>query len=252
MNTDVLLTALDLPASSRVDQRVPKKLLLENAAPTAADKRYINEGIEEMLWLAALKPTTIGVPEYRDDSREYLEIAVLRLTLRASAKATRLIELVHRAVPYPVLLLTEQAAWPGVSAAHKRWSQGEAGSTVMEGGMVSVEWESALDDEHWQAFRAALAIAQQPRGTLYALYQGWIDTLLALRAARLTGKFAIVGNSERATERRNALEEYERLHSEILRLRSLAAKERQLARQVEINLALKNVQASLLATRKSL
>jgi hypothetical protein len=58
-----------------VNQRVPKKLLLENGAPTAADKRLINEGIEELLWLAALKPTTIGVPEYRDEVREYLEIA---------------------------------------------------------------------------------------------------------------------------------------------------------------------------------
>ena len=36
-----------------------------------------------------LKPTTIGVPEYRDESREYLEIAVLRLTLRPAARATK-------------------------------------------------------------------------------------------------------------------------------------------------------------------
>ena len=82
MNGDTLIEALDLPASSRVDQRIPKKLLLENGAPTAADKRLINDGIEELVWLAALKPTTIGVPEYRDDVREYLEIAVLRLVGR--------------------------------------------------------------------------------------------------------------------------------------------------------------------------
>src|SRR5215471_9089539 len=97
-----IISALDLPISSRVDQRVPKKLLIENGAPTAADKRQINEGIEELLWVAALKPTTVGVPEFRDDSREYLEIAVLQLVLRDGAKATRLVELVHRAVPYPV------------------------------------------------------------------------------------------------------------------------------------------------------
>ena len=38
---------------------------------------------DEATWIAALKPTTTGVPEYRDDVREYLEIVVLRLTLRA-------------------------------------------------------------------------------------------------------------------------------------------------------------------------
>lgn len=110
MNAEAFLAALDLPASCQVDQRVPKKLLLENGAPTAADKLQITEGIEECWWLATLKPTTIGVPAYRDTLREYLEIVVLRLTLRAGAKAARLVDLVHRAVPYPVLLLTEQQA----------------------------------------------------------------------------------------------------------------------------------------------
>ena len=132
LGTAEVISALDLPAGSRVDQRVPKKLLLEHGAPTAADKRHINEGVEELHWLAALKPTTIGVPEFRDDSREYLEIAVLRLSMRTEAKATRLVELVHRAIPYPVLLLSEQGSQAGMSAVHKRWSQGETGKTVLD------------------------------------------------------------------------------------------------------------------------
>ena len=49
MNGDTLIEALELPASSRVNQRVPKKLLLENGAPTTDDKRLINDGIEELL-----------------------------------------------------------------------------------------------------------------------------------------------------------------------------------------------------------
>ena len=40
------------------------------------DKRHISEGIDELIWLAALKPTTVGVPEYRDETREYLEIVI--------------------------------------------------------------------------------------------------------------------------------------------------------------------------------
>ncbi len=252
MNGDALIEALDLPAGSRVDQRVPKKLLLENGAPTAADKRIISDGIEELLWLAALKPTTIGVPEYRDDVREYLEIAVLRLTLRAAAKATRLVELVHRAVPYPLLLLTEQGEHSGLSAAHKRWSQGEAGKTVLEGDVVAAQWDAERDGERWPAFRNALALGQQPRTTLHALYQGWIDTLLALHAARATGAFAVANNAEHAAARRNALQECARLDAEIARLRATAAKEKQMARQVELNLELKRVEAARAAARTNL
>lgn len=253
MNSEAFLTALDLPASSRVDQRVPKKLLLENGAPTAADKRIISDGIEELHWLAALKPTTIGVPEYRDGGREYLEIAVLRLTLRpAVAKAARLVELVHRAVPYPLLLLTEQRDRPGVSAAHKRWSQGELGKTVLEGDVVAVEWDAERDGERWPAFRDALALGKQPRRTLYALYQGWIETLLALQAARLTGIFAVAANAEHAAARRDALQECARLDGEIALLRATAAKEKQMARRVGLNLELKRMEAARAAARANL
>jgi len=121
-----LVAALGLPPDAHVGRRVPKKLLIDNGAPTTADKRAINDGVEELIWLAVLKPNTIGVPDYRDDVREYLEIAVLQLILRAGAKMPRLIALTHRAVPYPVLLLVAQPKGINISAAHKRWSQGEA------------------------------------------------------------------------------------------------------------------------------
>jgi hypothetical protein len=177
---------------------------------------------------------------------------VLRLTLRAGAKATRLVELVHRAIPYPVLLLTEQGAQPGLSAAHKRWSQGETGKTVLDGGVIAVEWDTEGDAERWPAFRDALALGRQPRATLFALYQGWIDTLLALRAARVTGTFAVAASAEHAAARRDALRECTRLDAEIARVRAAAAKEKQMARQVELNLELKRVEALLAAARERL
>jgi hypothetical protein len=97
-----IIAALALPPETLVGQRVPKKLLVENGAPTAGDKRQINDGIEEILWHAALKPANLGVPTYRDAVREYLEIAVLTVAFRPAAKPARLIELIHRAIRHPV------------------------------------------------------------------------------------------------------------------------------------------------------
>ena len=241
MNAGDLVAALDLPSRARVDQRVPKKLLLENGAPTAADKLRINEGIEECLWLAALKPTTIGVPEYRDDVREYLEIAVLRLALRPGAKTGRLVELVHRAIPYPALLVAECDGACDLSAAHKRWSQGEAGQTVLDGPVIGTEGEVG---DLWPAFREALALGRQPRSSMLALYQGWIDTLLALQAARVTDSFSVPTTREQAEARAEGLREYVRLGAEIDRLRAAAEREVQTPRLVDLNLAIKRLQAA--------
>ena len=179
MNAAAVIPALDLPLGARVDRRVPKTLLVEHGAPTAADKRRINEGIEEVQWVATLKPTTIGVPALRDEVREYVEIAVLSVALRAEAKRERLSELIHRAVPYPVFLLVADGARVTLSLAHKRRSQGESGATVLDGEPVSATLTDSEPCGLHSSFHEALSLARQPRADLYLLYQGWIDTLLA-------------------------------------------------------------------------
>lgn len=252
MNAADVIAALNFPASAQVERRVPKKLLIENGAPTTADKRHIKNGVEDLFWVAALKPTTIGVPEYRDAEREYLEIAVLRFTLRAGAKATRLVELVHRAVPYPLLLLTEHTGRVVFSAAHKRWAQNEAEKTVLDGDVVAAEWKAENDLPHLADFRDALALGRQPHGTLRVLYQGWMDTLIAFNVAGLTGKFKPAADTEQALIRQEALRECARLETEMARLRAAAAKEKQMARQVELNMELKRIEAAHASARARL
>jgi hypothetical protein len=246
MKITELITAFDLPAGAMVEQRVPKKLLVENGAPTAADKRRINEGIEELNWVAALKPNTIGVPEYRDELREYLEISVLSVTLRPTAKAARISELVHRAVPYPLVLIIVQESDLILSLAHKRWAQNEADKIVLEGDLVEVGLPNSSPSgaETLAQFRESLSLANQPRTHLFALYQGWVDMLLALQAACLTGTFARTTTVEQAAARRQALQECLSLEAKMASLRAGALKVKQINRQVELNLELKRLQSA--------
>ena len=243
MNGAGAVLALGLPDSARVDRRVPKTLLLEHGAPTAADKRRINDGIEQLRWVASLKPSTIGVAAYQDAEREYLEIAVLRMMLRPAAKAARLVELLHRAVPYPVVAVCEQDSRATVSLAHKRWSLGEGGKTVLDGDVVGVDPEAAGEAIR-EDFLAALALDSQSRGSLFALYQGWVEVLFAFQAAGRTQSFVVQGSADRRTSRREALSECDRLEAEINRLKAAAIKEKQIPRQVELNLEIKRLEAA--------
>jgi hypothetical protein len=252
MSAEGVIHALGLPLDARVDQRVPKKLLIENGAATSADKRQINDGIEELLWIAALKPTNIGVPEFRDANREYVEIAVLSLSLRPTGKLSRLIELIHRSIPYPLLLISEERDSVTISLAHKRFSQGEAGRVVLDGDVLVAEvfgpGRQSATDAAVAAFLAAVVVARQPSRNLFAMFQGWIDCLSALDAARFTGSFALRDSEEGLASRRSALEEHSRLQREITKLRVQAEKETQLNRLVELNLELKRLEAQLVET----
>lgn len=251
---EAMVAALGLPERCRVDQRVPKKMLVENGAPTAADKRQISDGVEAVQWVASLKPTTVGVAEYRADNAEYLEIAVLTMTMRRvdgkPPKSGRLAELVHRAVPYPVFLVLAFEQRLELSLAHKRWAHNEAGKVVLDGEFhdAVIEPGEQAPEAALAAFFAALDLGRQPGHNLHALYQGWIDTLGAWQAVSLTGQFMPSPTPEQAEARRVALRRCQELDARITSLRVAANKEKQMARQVALNLELK----TLLAERQQL
>jgi hypothetical protein len=248
------IAALAIPNSALVGRSVPKKLLLEQGASARGDKRLVRDGLEGLDWAAALKPGSIGVPTYRDPERKYLEIAVLAAHVRAGAKAARLVEVIHRAVPYPVLLFTEQSGGLEVSLAHKRDAQNEAGKVVIDGEIVRAQLappakpEGAVEQE----FLAGIAIAAQPRANLLVLYQGWIERVEALAAARVTGRLDEARSSEGAAARRAALAEHARISHEIAELRAGAKREVELARRAELNLTLQRLQALLARTEAQL
>jgi len=248
-----VVTALGLPPEARVDQRVPKKLLVEQGAPTASDKRQIQDGIEELLWIAALKPTNIGVPAFRgkdgDVEREYLEIAVLTTNLRAKARAARLMELIHRAIPYPLLLIAESDAAVVLSLAHKRQAQNEAGKVVIEDlrktELRVVDKAGGEQAPVRAAFLATLVLSSLPSRDLFALYQGWIDRVMALEASRITGTYAPPGSEARSAAVRDGLDAHARLTREVALLRTQAEKEKQMNRRVDLNLQIKQLEAEL-------
>ena len=235
-----VLAALALPAQARLDKRVPKKLLVEQGAFVPSDKRKVQDGVDELVWVAALKPSNIAVAEYHDAVREYLEIAVLSVVIKPEVTKARLIELIHRTIPYPVVLVSEQSGTIDLSLAHKRASEGEAGKVVLDGDIVSVSIGDAAAVE--KDFLGSLSAAAQPSGNLFLLYQGWMDKLTAFKVAQITGGFVTTGD---ASGRLVSFKEYETIQDRLKDLRGLAMKERQISRRVELNLEVQQLETRL-------
>ncbi|MDN4052266.1 DUF4391 domain-containing protein [Massilia sp. YIM B02763] len=257
MSLTTVLNALALPTEAKVDQRIPKKLFVEQGAPTASDKRQIQDGIEELMWVAALKPTNIGVPVFQDSEREYLEIAVLTVDFRPNAKAARLLELIHRAVPYPVLLLASflnaDKTCIGVSTAHKRFNQNEVGKFVVDEVLTTFPIASeALFSASVQGFLGALSLSAQPNRNLFALYQGWVNCILGLSVAGAAGRFVLPSSPEQTRQMREFLQQRSSLLTELSALRAQASKEKQLNRLVELNISIKRLESQLAANQSTL
>ena len=257
MSLATILDALALPSDTKVEQRIPKKLLVEQGAPTAAGKRQIQDGLHELNWIAALKPTNIGVPAFRNDEREYLEVAVLTAEYRPEAKVARLNELIHRAIPYPALLVSSfiegEANCISVSAAHKRFSQNEARKFVVDEVLTTNPiGEDSMQTENTKAFLATLALSQLSTADLFAFYQGWLDGIVGFAASSIAGRFTRPESPEQAGQMRARIAQHSRILDELSALRTQAGKEKQMNRLVDLNRNIKRLESELAANQSAL
>jgi hypothetical protein len=252
---DALLSALALPPGALLSLRVPKKLLAEQGAPTSADKRAIQDGIDELHWLATLKPTTIAVPAATEPGYDCAEIAVIAAQLRPTARVARLTELIHRAIPYPVLLLTlggQNDTTSVLSVAPKRPALNEGGKLVVERVVATCPFDPLLPSATEQAFVDSLALTLLPARDLWALYAGWLTRIEALQAALLTGHYTVHDDPGAVDQRRALLGVHADIAREITGLRARAKRERQLNRLVDLNMQIQRLESRLTSHIKTL
>ena len=252
---DAILAALALPPGALLALRVPKKLLAEQGAPTSADKRAIQDGINELHWLAAIKPTTIAVPAAIELGQEVAEIAVIAAQLRPAARVTRLTELIHRTIPYPVLLLTQGGqndTKSVLSVAPKRPALNEGGKLVVELVVATSPFDPLRPSPIELAFLESLALALLPARDLSTLYAGWLARIEALQAAVLSGHYTVRDDLWAIEERRAALGAQADLTREITGLRARAKRERQLNRLVYLNMQIQRLESRLASYIKTL
>ena len=89
-----------------------------------------------------------------------------------------------------------------------------------------------------------MAVGSLPQRDLFALYQGWLDSVLALEAAQITGAFR-PPTSENSAALRDNLDARAQALRDLTVLRAQAEQETQLNRRVELNLAIKKLAARI-------
>ena len=252
MTAAEIIAALGLPPEALLDKRIPKSALLEAARLTAADRRSITADVEELRWEAILKDTTVAIPAFSDADHSYSEIVAVSAILRGGANMPRLNLLIHRAVQYPLVLVTEHADRPTISLAPKRRALNQDGVLVIEGDPIEVTLAPASPPSIEQSFLDGLWLARQAAGTLQDLYWRWIEAIEALQAARTTGTFEVPETAEQAAARRAALYRCTRLDADIAALRRQAAAERQMRRQIELSDKIRSLRAEYTSARSEL
>lgn len=228
MTLEEVVAAFALPDTAVRPTRIAKTVLNERGAATAADRKLIDAAIDRLDWVATLSPASIGVATDEGPAA----IQLLTLTVRATP-TQRLLMIIHRAIPLPIILVTAFGTTVRLSLAPLRPAERIDGAMVVERLLVSPDTDRS--DATARAFLDSLAVPGLPRTTLGRLYDGLIWRLEAFTAARLADStYRLPANDAEALARRSALAEHDAVAAEWVKARAAARAEKQLARQVAL------------------
>ena len=132
-----------------------------------------------------------------------------------------------------------------LSVAHKRFSQAEKEAIVAED-FLTTDWiDLATPTIVQRAFLDSLAMANLPQTHFFALYSGFVDRLIALDCARLTGKYCLEPARRTMKARRERLAACHGLEVQIAEHKAAIQSETQFNRKVALNTKIKRLEQKL-------
>ncbi len=244
---ETLYKKMAIPDACHLGKRIFKKLFHENARLGATDKKAFREDIDVIIWQYTLKPSTIPIQAYEDDQREYHEVAILQVNLKTLNRTSRIAEIIHRAIPYPLVVVFTYKTMCTMSLAHKRFSQAEKGAIVAEDFLIT-DWIDLLAPTPiQQAFLDSIALPVLPHTHFYAFYSALTDRTVALDCARLTGEYRLEPITIKHKVRKDQLALCHELEIQIAGHKATIMKETQFNRKVELNMKMKELEKQLQA-----
>lgn len=181
---------LALPESTFLGTRITKKMILENNDLSSSDKKLVNDVIQSVEWLNALKPETLNIPTYITEIVEYIEIAVLKVGLKADAtnrgKLKSTAKLFHTLIPYPVILLLELNGDVAISLADKCINQADSSKLIIKH-FYTTHWFNSVNlKNNENEFLNDFSMKNVSSINLYEAYQNQVSMIINLEISHLS------------------------------------------------------------------
>lgn len=249
--TQTFYDYMAIPEKCLLNKPLFKKLFQEHADLDITDKKALKDDIDKIRWVYTLKPSTLNIEPYRDDVREYDEIAIIQIDVTSAARAQRIAAFVNKAIPYPVVIVFSFADTIAISVADKRINQADKSKWVIEDAWITAWFNPDAPNEAQQKFMEDLTIKNLSFLNFYAFYTDIKNRIIALNTADRSGSYSLT-SGDGAINRAEALRELDKLEQEKAELQNKLAKEKQMGRQVEMTTKIKKYADQINGLKESL
>ncbi len=236
---DLLNTILHIPDRSLVNKKITKAFFKRNFDLTSSEKALLDDFniVTSIDWLASVSPANSNIPPFHDEFYLFEEVQVISIQtsdLDFDRNHHRIIDLVQKYIPYPILLCVWHKDAFVLNTCDKKVNQNDSTRRTIEKNYTTEVINRIKPTERQQAFLNSLNFAGLDKTNLKTYYDSYTQRLISLQAAGVSGVF-IPRTRDRTQSDMEKLEKIETLQKEVQLLQSQAKKETQLSQRIALN-----------------
>ena len=235
---------MQIPERSLVNKKITKAFFKRNFDLSSTEKALLDDfnAISGIDWLASVSPSNSNIIPYKDEQCHFEEVQIIVVHTSGSdfeRNHPRIADLIQKYIPYPILLCIRQDGIFVLNACDKKINQNDRNRRIVEKKYITEPINLKETSERQQNFISSLAFSEMDKTNLKTYYDSYINRMIALQAAGLSGVFT-PRTKERTQSDIEMLEKIESLQKEIQILQNQAKKESQLNKRILLNTEIQN------------
>ncbi len=244
---------LALPESCLLERRLTKAFFLKNFQLKSAEKKILSEHIKSMHWLASLKPSTTNILPFQSEDYIFDELQVFTVDIDESsmAKYKAIMELIHKHIPYQILLILRSDQSLIYSVCDKRINQADPSKRTIASYTQTPIINMLYHRDVESSFAASLSFASLQKDNLRTSYQSYVNAIVQYATAKITGSYTVRDHARTAQDLQT-IKQIEQLEAEIVSLRSQIKKAQAFREKTELNVDLQQKKATIKELQKTL
>lgn len=240
---NIVYNKMDIPKTCEVDKIVPKDNFYETG--NANDNKIIKEYVKRVRWKYSLKESTININSYKDEDRDYEEIAILEIELKNKEKYKKVVEVVQKAIPYALILLIKYEDEVLLNVAYKRTNQTDPSKNTIEE-FIYTKWIDTqnLSEKEIQ-FLKEINIKNLSYRNFYKFYKDFVDKINIFNSSKFSEVITDYENID-AEKIKEIINQIEIIEKQIIDIKSNIKKEKHFNQKMKMNIEIKKLEQNKL------
>jgi hypothetical protein len=228
---------LKIPERSLSQIKITKSFFLKHFELSSAEKNVLNNEIQNMEWLANIKPATSNISAVVNGNYSFDEVQVMICTLKElglNKYAEKCIQIFQKYIPYQILLIVEDEESYLINSCDKRINQNDVSKRTIEKHMSTPILSKLYKDELIERFFKELEFSILDKTNLETTYKSYIRAIVNYQTSLVAGRI-VPSRKTRTEEDIKLLEAIEQKEKEISKLTNQIKKESQFNSRLNLN-----------------